>query len=58
MPEQKAAQTDKNDDRSVMNKRVERKDDGRILIYYKFDEKPAPADSSSLQSSDKTAGAQ
>jgi hypothetical protein len=41
-----------------MNKRVERKDDGRILIYYKFDEKPAVADSSSPKSSDKPAGAQ
>ena len=36
MPESKAALTEKSDDRPVMNKRVERKEDGRTLIYYTF----------------------
>ncbi len=38
MPESKAALTEKSDDRPVMNKRVERKEDGRTLIYYTFEE--------------------
>ena len=38
MPESKAALTEKSDERPVMNKRVERKEDGRTLIYYTFEE--------------------
>ncbi len=37
MPESKAAATEKTDDRSVMKKRVERKEDGRTLIFYTFE---------------------
>ncbi len=37
MSESKAAPTEKTDDRPVMNKRVERKEDGRTLIYYTFE---------------------
>lgn len=37
MPESKATPTNKTEDRSVMNKRVERKEDGRTLIYYTFE---------------------
>jgi len=38
MPESKAVLTEKSDERPVMNKRVDRKEDGRTLIYYTFDE--------------------
>lgn len=38
--EQKSVATEsKSESRPPMNKRVERKDDGRTLIYYTFDEK-------------------
>lgn len=37
MPESKAAATEQTDHRSVMNKRVERKEDGRTLIFYTFE---------------------
>ncbi|MBS1953162.1 MAG: hypothetical protein JST89_03195 [Cyanobacteria bacterium SZAS-4] len=37
MPESNAAPTEKTDDRPVMHKRVEHKEDGRTLIYYTFE---------------------
>ena len=37
MTESKAAASEKTDHRSVMKKRVERKEDGRTLIYYTFE---------------------
>ncbi|HEY9685047.1 MAG TPA: hypothetical protein V6C89_03580 [Drouetiella sp.] len=58
MSEPKAAENDNCAERPLMNKRVERKDDGRILIYYKFDEKPSPAGSAPHKLSTETAGAQ
>ena len=42
MPESKAALSEKSDERPVMKKRVERKEDGRALIYYTFEEPATP----------------
>lgn len=47
MTESKAAASEKTDHRSVMKKRVERKEDGRTLIYYTFEKslnEPKPSD--------------
>ncbi len=38
MPDPKASPVEKTQERPIMHKRVEHKDDGRILIYYTFDE--------------------
>lgn len=60
MSESKSARNNKvlehQNDRPKMNKRVERKDDGRTLIYYTFDEKESESltESPSNKSGDGT----
>ncbi len=60
MSESKSARNNKvlehQNDRPKMNKRVERKDDGRTLIYYTFDEKESDSltESPSNKSEDGT----
>lgn len=55
MPESKAAPTEDTDSRSIMNKRVERKEDGRTLIYYTF-EKSASSQKQSERENEREAG--
>ena len=38
MPDSKASPLEKTLDRPKMHKRVEQKEDGRVLIYYTFDQ--------------------
>lgn len=39
MPDSKASPLKKTEERPTMHKRVEEKEDGRVLIYYTFDQK-------------------
>jgi hypothetical protein len=57
MPEPKATPLEKIDDRPTMHKRVERKEDGRTLIYYTFDDGGAVENSNSRAVKESNIGA-
>jgi hypothetical protein len=53
MPDPKAVPLEKTQERPIMHKRVEHKDDGRILIYYTFDQ----STDNQKKESERTSGA-
>ncbi len=54
MPDSKTSPTERKQDRPTMHKRVEQKEDGRVLIYYTFDESAKKDESEQTNSGAKS----